>query len=1151
MKKYIAFPFLFACIVFKLHAQNSSVLVKTNSQTHAISPYIYGTNASINDGCIKSIRQGGNRWTGYNWENGNSNSGSDYGNVTDSYLLSNIPSDSNNVPGAATTYFFEKARDNGQFFLTTIPMAGYVAFQSGTATYAPSAFWNTIIPFKGSTLSLIPDLNDNFVYTDEYVNFLKSKYGIASNGGINAYGLDNEPDLWKKTHPYLHRSNTKINELINKTITTARAIKSIDSSALIFGPSMSGWAGCKDFNGIDDNVWFPVCSNPGDPYFKEWFLSLYLDSMKYYSNYFNRRLIDVVNIHWYPEAVGDDGIRIVNTSGGTEPLSQTAIKARLQAPRSFWDSTYTEQSYITNSLGKPINLLNRIRETVNKYFPGTKIGITEYRFGTENHFSGGLALADALGVFGKEDLFYASKWYAQNTTMLLNYSSAAFNLYTNYDGKFSMFGNNSIETLNSSNDTLSTFASFDSQKRLHVIAINKIATNNTLRFDFDGNFYKAAYVCGFDSASVSIIQRDSIKSTLPFNKCTYLLPKYSALHFVFEPIELPKIVYAATDSVNTKQIKVVFNSKIKSTILNPSDLVIIGKNGIYSTLNASIIDSIIIINVSSDFLINDSSIYLTLSKQIFDINDIPLKNIDSLKILNLLKGSLPQFLSSTMFNNGKEILLTFSKPVIAVSNSGFTLIDKTFNVMIVTTIIKDNTITLQLNERLNNQSSISGSYNDASGIVFSDNTKISNITSFTVDNILVSNDLLVDSIFILNAGFTLSIQCNKKIDINSTLKDFKFFVNNKLVQCNGSISKSRILFSFPTKLEYSDTIRMDYTDNGNVKSFESGFLHSFSRNVFNSIPKPPAIISIPAKIESDSVYYKIGNVTKTSNSSDGKGASIKIYTDGEATFRIIVPKDTTYTLILNHSCIDNIELLVKIGNQNDTLKFPSTSSFSTFKQFGTVLSLTKGNYVVSFKTLKPLTKSVEIYNFPLIYGEHIPKSNFLTGQIPSTGKVINVFIDSYIKTTPVPTDFNLQIDKKIVLINAITIKDNVFSLIIDDTIYSKQNVQLSLVDSTIETQNNGTVAVFSKTINNYSKVIGVGNSIINLSNIKIAKDLTISNIPVSSIILLYNVLGVEICRISTIENTIKLNNNLSNGCYFLYIKNSGEIIYQNKIVITK
>src|SRR6185295_3319375 len=104
-----------------------------------------------------------------------------------------------------------------------------------------------------------------------------------------------------------------------------------------------------------------------------------------------RRLVDVLDLHWYPEARGG-GVRV------TEADSSAAVAAaRVQAPRSLWDPSYVETSWISQDAGVgAIRLLPRMREKIAAHAAGTLLAITEYNFGGGAHISGGLAQADAL-----------------------------------------------------------------------------------------------------------------------------------------------------------------------------------------------------------------------------------------------------------------------------------------------------------------------------------------------------------------------------------------------------------------------------------------------------------------------------------------------------------------------------------------------------------------------------------------------------------------------------------------------------------------------------------------------------------------------------------------------------------------------------------
>lgn len=131
---------------------------------------------------------------------------------------------------------------------------------------------------------------------DELVNFLVQKYGKASSStGIKGYSLDNEPALWPTTHPLLHPTKPTIKEMIDKSITLATAVKNVDNSAEIFGPVTYGFA--ENYHFQDATDWNSYSSY-------ETYLDAYLANMKQASDTTKQRLLDVLDIHWYPEIQG-------------------------------------------------------------------------------------------------------------------------------------------------------------------------------------------------------------------------------------------------------------------------------------------------------------------------------------------------------------------------------------------------------------------------------------------------------------------------------------------------------------------------------------------------------------------------------------------------------------------------------------------------------------------------------------------------------------------------------------------------------------------------------------------------------------------------------------------------------------------------------
>ena len=88
-------------------AQQINFTVSLTDTLQPISPYIYGTNQLLTGGeGWTALRQGGNRLTGYNWENNASNAGSDYYQESDNYLVDvdQISHADENVPGIVSDH---------------------------------------------------------------------------------------------------------------------------------------------------------------------------------------------------------------------------------------------------------------------------------------------------------------------------------------------------------------------------------------------------------------------------------------------------------------------------------------------------------------------------------------------------------------------------------------------------------------------------------------------------------------------------------------------------------------------------------------------------------------------------------------------------------------------------------------------------------------------------------------------------------------------------------------------------------------------------------------------------------------------------------------------------------------------------------------
>lgn len=442
-------------------AQDVTFTIDAVNDRHTIPPEVYGANDLSLPGSTVH-RHGGNRHTGLNWENNASNAGSDYIHHSDSYLGSNAGIGNSQTSGALLDAWVNADRAQNLDTVVTLPLAGYVAADmNGTVTQAetaPSARWKQIVIDKPGALTLTPDKADGVVYLEEMVNYLVSKYGTAAQGGVAGYCLDNEPALWPDTHPRIHPAKTRYDELAQRHAAAATMLTALDATAEVYGPVGYGWSEHLNLQNAPD-------SGTHNPTYGT-FTGYYLAQMKSASDAAGRRLLHRYDMHWYPEARGDN--RIVFGSGAG---TNNDIDARLQAPRSLWDPAYVETSWITEHTTnrQAIRLLPRFQEIIDARFPGTGLAVTEYNYGGTDHISGGVAQADVLGIFGRYRV--AANFWALSAAN--SYVAAAFKLYRNYDNAGSAFGAISLDANASDNSRAAVHAARAANGKLTVVATNR------------------------------------------------------------------------------------------------------------------------------------------------------------------------------------------------------------------------------------------------------------------------------------------------------------------------------------------------------------------------------------------------------------------------------------------------------------------------------------------------------------------------------------------------------------------------------------------------------------------------------------------------------------------------------------------------------
>lgn len=453
----------------------TTISVDASANTHPISPLIYGvafaTTQQLEDLNSPLNRAGGNNESMYNWEDNASNHGSDW------YFES--IADPNATPGYREDSFFSSTKAAGAQAALTVPMIGWVAnlgenrgsldsfsvakygAQQATDPYWPDAGNGVLTNGQDVTGNNPSDANvpSSAAFETGWLNHMVGTWGTAANGGVSYYLTDNEPSLWQSTHRDVHPVGATMDEVYNDIVNYGTAIKTVDPTAQIMGPEEWGWTGYF-YSGYDqqygnEHGWggtLPDRAAHDNMDYVPWVLQ----QLQSYQNTTGKRLLDVLSLHFYPQAGEYSSDDSVNTD-----------LLRNRSTRQLWDPNYVSESWIN----APVYLIPRMQQWVNTYYPGTKTAITEYNWGDEDAMNGATTQADILGIFGEYGLDMATRWGVPDPS---GPCYQAMKMYRDYDGNKSTFGDTSVSDSTPDPDDLSSFAAIRSTDgALTIMVINK------------------------------------------------------------------------------------------------------------------------------------------------------------------------------------------------------------------------------------------------------------------------------------------------------------------------------------------------------------------------------------------------------------------------------------------------------------------------------------------------------------------------------------------------------------------------------------------------------------------------------------------------------------------------------------------------------
>jgi hypothetical protein len=390
--------------------ESFTVQVDLTAPVGEISPFIYGMSGAPDDIIenlhLNLVSWGGNPSSRYNWEIGNAwNAGSDWYYQNTDYGLE----------GNVADRTAEQANQLGAAVRLALPTLGWVAKDADPATCSFPLETGGCGNADGANCSqpgAIADPTRANVATDiQWVERWVENL-IADKGyDIAFFAMDNEPELWGYTHYDVHPTCTTYQEILDTYLRYATAVRQLAPNSELLGPVTCCW-------------WFYWNSAAGEQdkaqHGNQDFLPWFLDHVRRHDEAAGLRTLDVLDIHYYPEGLYND-------------LDDADTQAhRLRSTRSLWDPTYVDESWIA----EPIQLVPRMRELIAAHYPGTRLGISEWNFGADTTIPGALAIADALGIYGREGVYLAAYWRYPPVDSA---GYEAFRMYTNYDGNGGQF----------------------------------------------------------------------------------------------------------------------------------------------------------------------------------------------------------------------------------------------------------------------------------------------------------------------------------------------------------------------------------------------------------------------------------------------------------------------------------------------------------------------------------------------------------------------------------------------------------------------------------------------------------------------------------------------------------------------------------------
>ena len=381
--------------------------------------------------------------------------------------------------GTRVEQFVRAANASGATVLLTVPCIGFVACPGGNSSApcssakvwgfsaskygavglaptpnectgaGPGASWCAVdatsgVRADGSAFGPVDAADTSAAIGPEWVLAMLAR--ARSAAPVARVALDNEPMLWSAQHRDVRPAPTTYDALWSFTLEYASAIKAAAPDVLIHGPVLWGYcayiASAADPYGCTCG---PDCAAHGSVPLLQWYIS----QVVAHYNATGVQLIDVIDVHFYPQAD--------RVWSAAEDAATTAL--RLRSLRSWWDPTYVDESWI----GVPIALVPRLRGYIAAAGGAVlsrplQLAVSEYSWGTDGIISSAIAHVEILGMMTTLGISYGARWIAPVAGSVVE---SAFRLFVNFDGSGGRVSGRVLPVNSSDSSVVGAYAFYD------------------------------------------------------------------------------------------------------------------------------------------------------------------------------------------------------------------------------------------------------------------------------------------------------------------------------------------------------------------------------------------------------------------------------------------------------------------------------------------------------------------------------------------------------------------------------------------------------------------------------------------------------------------------------------------------------------------